>query len=146
MAGWFGPDPATRSVTTMGSVLAVDASGTHWPLYGSARDHVESLQIVLADGQVMEVGRHTLADDPAEQAQPQRQQLVRRLAELLVREQKVIRSTSPRAWSTAAATSWTTSWPRTAWTWPVCWSVPRARWRSSRKPPCGRCRVPSIAA
>ncbi len=92
----FGPDPATRSVSTMGSVLAVDASGTHWPLYGSARDHVESLQVVLADGQVLEVGRHAIADDEAERAHPQRQQLVRRLAELLIREQKVIAQHQPK--------------------------------------------------
>lgn len=26
----YGPDPATRSVTTMGSVLAVDATGSHY--------------------------------------------------------------------------------------------------------------------
>lgn len=93
----FGPDPATRSVTTMGSVLAVDASGTHWLQYGSARDHVESLQIVLADGQVMEVGRHAVSDEEAERAQPQRQQLVRRLAELLTREQKVIAQHQPKS-------------------------------------------------
>lgn len=93
----FGPDPATRSVTTMGSVLAVDASGTHWPQYGSARDHVESLEIVLADGQVMQVGRHAIADEEAEREQPQRQQLVRRLAELLTREQKVIAQHQPKS-------------------------------------------------
>lgn len=54
----FGPDPAMRSVTTMGSVVAIDAGGSHWPRYGSARRHVEELQIVLADGSVLRVGRH----------------------------------------------------------------------------------------
>jgi FAD/FMN-containing dehydrogenase len=93
----FGPDPATRAVTTMGSVLAVDASGTHWPQYGSARDHVVSLQVVLADGQVLEVGRHAIADDEAERSHPQRQQLVRRLAELVSREQKVIAQHQPKS-------------------------------------------------
>ena len=33
----FGPDPAMHSVTTMGSVVAIDAGGSHWPRYGSAR-------------------------------------------------------------------------------------------------------------
>jgi len=93
----FGPDPATRAVTTMGSVLAVDASGTHWPQYGSARDHVVSLQVVLADGQVLEVGRQPLADVEAEGTAPAGQQLVRRLAELVSREQKVITQHQPRA-------------------------------------------------
>jgi len=59
----YGPDPAMRSVTTMGSVLAVDASGSHWPRYGSAARTVVSLQVVLSDGQVLELGQHR-ADEP----------------------------------------------------------------------------------
>src|SRR6476659_11333742 len=55
----FGPDPAMRSVTTMGSVVAIDAGGSHWPRYGSTRHHVEELQVVLADGTVLRVGRHS---------------------------------------------------------------------------------------
>jgi len=47
----FGPDPATRSVTTMGSVIALDASGSHWPQHGSAKDHILELQVVLANGE-----------------------------------------------------------------------------------------------
>ena len=58
----FGPDPAMRSVTTMGSVVAIDAGGSHWPRYGSARRHVEELQVVLADGTVLRVGRHPIAN------------------------------------------------------------------------------------
>jgi FAD/FMN-containing dehydrogenase/Fe-S oxidoreductase len=92
----FGPDPATRAVTTMGSVLAVDASGTHWPQYGSARDHVVGLQVVLANGQVLEVGRHKLSGADAEDSVPPRQQLVGRLAELVSREQKVIAQHQPK--------------------------------------------------
>ncbi len=57
----FGPDPAMSHVTTMGSVVAVDAAGSHWLRYGSARQHVESLEIVLADGQVMQAGKHPLS-------------------------------------------------------------------------------------
>ncbi len=57
----FGPDPANRSVTTMGSVIAIDAGGSHWLKYGSARRHVESLKVVLANGEVVRLGQHTLA-------------------------------------------------------------------------------------
>src|SRR5262249_2834922 len=45
----FGPAPALSTVTTMGSVVAIDASGRHWLKYGSARRHVRRLRIVLAD-------------------------------------------------------------------------------------------------
>ena len=65
----FGPDPAMRSVTTMGSVVAIDAGGSHWPRYGSARRHVEELQVVLADATVLRLGRHAVeqvASSPAQ--------------------------------------------------------------------------------
>ncbi|MEC7717035.1 MAG: anaerobic glycerol-3-phosphate dehydrogenase subunit C [Planctomycetota bacterium] len=58
---FFGPDPSTRSVTSMGSVAALDASGSHWLRYGSARRYIESLQCVLASGEVMELGKQSLA-------------------------------------------------------------------------------------
>ncbi|MFV2071019.1 MAG: FAD-binding oxidoreductase, partial [Pirellulales bacterium] len=54
----FGPDPAMSHVTTLGSVIANDTSGSRRLRHGSARDHVLNLQVVLADGTVMEVGRH----------------------------------------------------------------------------------------
>src|SRR5262249_53427986 len=56
----YGPDPAMSHVTTMGSVIALDAAGSHWRKYGSTRQHVESLKIVLADGTPLEVGRHPI--------------------------------------------------------------------------------------
>src|SRR5690606_17121673 len=84
----FGPDPSTRSVTTMGSVVALDGSGSHWPLYGSARNHVRELQMVLSDGAVIQVDRQTpLADSTLE---PRHADLAQRLAELLRREADVI--------------------------------------------------------
>jgi FAD/FMN-containing dehydrogenase/Fe-S oxidoreductase len=58
----FGPDPAMSSVTTMGGVLAINGAGSHWLRYGSARERVESLQIVLADGTLVEAGRHPVDD------------------------------------------------------------------------------------
>ncbi|MEM9186423.1 MAG: FAD-linked oxidase C-terminal domain-containing protein [Planctomycetota bacterium] len=51
----FGPDPAMSQVTTMGGVLAVDASGSHFPWYGSARRHVCRMKVVLADGEVVQL-------------------------------------------------------------------------------------------
>ncbi len=56
----FGPDPANSTVTTMGSVISIDGSGSYWLKYGSARRHVLSLQVVLADGTVVEMSRESL--------------------------------------------------------------------------------------
>ncbi len=60
----YGPDPPTASVSTMGSVLAVNGCGSRWLRYGAPRDTVERLQLVLADGTVVEAGRHAL-EEPA---------------------------------------------------------------------------------
>ena len=59
----YGPDPATRSVTTMGSVLSINASGSHYLRSGSARDTVESLEFVTASGDLLELSRHQ-PDEP----------------------------------------------------------------------------------
>jgi len=56
----FGPDPANAQVTTMGSVVALDAGGSRWLAYGSARNHVESLEVVLASGDVVRLSAHQL--------------------------------------------------------------------------------------
>jgi FAD/FMN-containing dehydrogenase/Fe-S oxidoreductase len=54
----YGPDPATRSVTTMGSVLSINASGSHFLRSGSARDTVKSIEFVTASGDVVELSEH----------------------------------------------------------------------------------------
>ena len=51
----FGADPALRSVTTLGGLLSTNASGSHWLRYGSPRDKVQRLQLVLADASVIEL-------------------------------------------------------------------------------------------
>jgi FAD/FMN-containing dehydrogenase/Fe-S oxidoreductase len=53
----FGPDPAAQEVSTIGSAIAVNGSGSHWPRYRSVREHVLSLQVVLANGEVLEIPR-----------------------------------------------------------------------------------------
>jgi FAD/FMN-containing dehydrogenase/Fe-S oxidoreductase len=46
----LGIDPPTRSVTTVGSLIAIDALGSHFLRYGTAGEAVVSLHGVLADG------------------------------------------------------------------------------------------------
>ena len=92
----FGPDPAMSSVTTMGSVLAIDAGGSHWLKYGSARRHVQSLQLVLADGQIIEAGREPLSGENFD-SQSRRGRLVTQLSELIVRERSTIERHQPQS-------------------------------------------------
>ncbi len=96
MGRQFGPDPAMSTVTTMGSVIAIDAGGSHWLKHGSARRHVISLQVVLADGQVLEVGSEPLDENRAD-PQSRKGQLVWSLVDLLSREAPTIREHQPQS-------------------------------------------------
>ena len=56
----FGPDVATSSRATIGGMIANNSSGAHVPIYGTTADHVRSLEIVLADGRIENIGaNHT---------------------------------------------------------------------------------------
>src|SRR5713226_4500069 len=52
----FGPDVATSSRATLGGMIANNSSGAHVPVYGTTADHVVSLEIVLADGRIKNIG------------------------------------------------------------------------------------------
>ncbi|MBI4659369.1 MAG: FAD-binding protein [Verrucomicrobia bacterium] len=52
----FGPDVATSSRATLGGMIANNSSGSHTGVYGTTADHVLSLEIVLADGQIVTAG------------------------------------------------------------------------------------------
>lgn len=93
----FGPDPATGSVSTMGSVLALDSSGSRWLRYGSARRHVVSMQVVLADGEVLELGPRQLSAPRSPTTSTREESLIERMAELLERESRLIAQQRPKA-------------------------------------------------
>ncbi len=57
---YFPPDPSNTNVTTIGGMLGVDAAGSHAIRVGSSRDHVESLEVVLAGGRIIEAGQEPL--------------------------------------------------------------------------------------
>lgn len=92
----FGPDPANSAVTTIGSMIAIDASGSRWCRYGSVRRHVHSVHIVLADGQTMELGREPLVNGASADPNPRKRELVSRLASLLIAHADVIRQHHPQ--------------------------------------------------
>jgi FAD/FMN-containing dehydrogenase/Fe-S oxidoreductase len=68
----FGPDVATSSRATLGGMIANNSSGSHTPLYGTTADHLEQLEIVTADGEIVIIG-------PNQVSLPQQRQLVREL-------------------------------------------------------------------
>jgi len=91
----FGPDPAMSHVTTIGSVLAIDAAGAHWPVYGSARRHVVAMQVVLASGEEVQFSRHKVPSETTGHQPLDR--LIRSLDGLLLQNQDTIEAHQPRS-------------------------------------------------
>lgn len=89
----FGPDPANTQVTTTGGVIAVDGGGSHWLAYGSARRHVESLEVVLASGEVVHLSSHDLTAGEDTSLTP----LVSGVSNTLARYESQIQSQTPRS-------------------------------------------------
>jgi glycolate oxidase len=53
---FFPPDPASGKVATLGGNVATNAGGIKGAKYGTTKDYVLSLQIVLPDGRIMRTG------------------------------------------------------------------------------------------
>ena len=61
----FAPDPSSQSRATLGGAIANDACGNHSVRHGRTTDHVESLDLVTADGLQLTATRTGLiATDP----------------------------------------------------------------------------------
>ncbi len=93
----FGPDPATSHVTTMGSVIALDAAGSHWPAYGSARQHVESLEVVLASGDLVHLSTHDIPTQNSNGSAGPLAPLLSSLDQILENYSDLIQSCQPRS-------------------------------------------------
>ena len=52
----FPPDPASGAVSTLGGNVATNAGGLKGAKYGTTRDYVLGLEVVLADGSVLRTG------------------------------------------------------------------------------------------
>ncbi|MEM6688099.1 MAG: FAD-linked oxidase C-terminal domain-containing protein, partial [Planctomycetota bacterium] len=57
MGRQIGPDPLNRAVSTIGSVIAGNRTGSHFLRSGTPRDIIESLLVVSADGQLIRLNR-----------------------------------------------------------------------------------------
>jgi glycolate oxidase len=56
----FPPDPASSSVSTIGGNVNTNAGGIKGAKYGTTRDYVMGLQVVLPTGEVMNTGSNTM--------------------------------------------------------------------------------------
>ncbi|MDI6858773.1 MAG: FAD-binding protein [Dehalococcoidia bacterium] len=56
---FFAPDPSSYRVCTIGGNVAENAGGPHCLAYGVTTNHILGLELVLADGSIVEVGGKT---------------------------------------------------------------------------------------
>ena len=57
---FYPPEPASGKVSTLGGNVATGAGGLKGAKYGTTRDYVLALEMVLADGRVMRVGKRCM--------------------------------------------------------------------------------------
>ncbi|MBW1767007.1 MAG: FAD-binding protein [Deltaproteobacteria bacterium] len=57
---FFPPDPASGSVATLGGNVSTNAGGLKGAKYGTTRDYVLGLEVVLPDGRVMRTGTNCM--------------------------------------------------------------------------------------
>lgn len=57
---FYPPDPASYEISSIGGNVATNAGGLCCVRYGVTRDYVVGLEVVLASGEVIRTGRHTL--------------------------------------------------------------------------------------
>jgi glycolate oxidase len=57
---FYPPDPASKAFCSIGGNIATNAGGLCCVKYGVTRDYVQRLEVVLADGSVIETGHDTI--------------------------------------------------------------------------------------
>jgi glycolate oxidase len=55
---FYAPDPSSQRACTIGGNVAENAGGPHTLAYGVTTNHVQGLEVVLADGSVVQTGGH----------------------------------------------------------------------------------------
>jgi FAD/FMN-containing dehydrogenase/Fe-S oxidoreductase len=91
----FPPDPWSSAACTLGGMIATDAAGPHSLRYGTTRDHVLQLKVVLADGSIHEVGREPIG---VANPSPQLAEIVEQTANV-VREYADVVPTEQPSWA-----------------------------------------------
>ncbi len=96
---YLPPGPPGAESRTIGGMIATNASGVHSARYGSIIEYVESLELVLADGSVIETTMHDTRQGPFKEflaGDDGAAQVTRETYELLRKHRGVIRANTPK--------------------------------------------------
>ncbi|GIN19142.1 FAD-linked oxidase C-terminal domain-containing protein [Siminovitchia fordii] len=61
---YYAPDPSSQYCCTIGGNVAENAGGAHCLKYGVTTNHILGLEVVLPNGEVIEIGRNGIPDSP----------------------------------------------------------------------------------
>ncbi|MDQ1002311.1 glycolate oxidase [Neobacillus niacini] len=61
---YYAPDPSSQYCCTIGGNVAENAGGAHCLKYGVTTNHILGLEVVLPNGEIIEIGRNGLLDEP----------------------------------------------------------------------------------
>jgi hypothetical protein len=141
-----GPDPATGGVTTMGSVLALDNSGSNWLRYGSARRHGEHAG---GSSPTAKSSRRPAIPSPITRTSTPTPAAAKSSAAwpISFSGRRRHQANQPRSWvNRAGYHPHRRSQGRSARPRPPRWSAAKGRWPSSRRPPFAPSPFPKAAA
>ena len=98
-----GPDPSSSAVATIGGMAGNNSTGSHSFLYGMTADHVQALEVVLADGTL---ARFEDKDDHEVKALARERTLLgglyRHIPEIVAKNEEEIRHHYPKTWRNVA--------------------------------------------
>src|SRR5438309_726756 len=101
----YAPDPSSQSACTIGGNVAENAGGPHCLKYGVTANHILALEVLLADGWLVEIGSPA-GEAAAERRGPGRKKafgaMGRSSRDLVVQDAVVSRSAMPQVLETIA--------------------------------------------
>ncbi|WP_435368065.1 FAD-linked oxidase C-terminal domain-containing protein [Neobacillus niacini] len=61
---YYAPDPSSQYCCTIGGNVAENAGGAHCLKYGVTTNHILGLEVVLPNGEIIEIGKNGVLDEP----------------------------------------------------------------------------------
>lgn len=98
-----GPDPSSSAVATIGGMAGNNSTGAHSFVYGMMADHIEALEVVLADGSLVRLEEKS-ADEQATLAKNESLEgrMYLQIPRLISQYREDIRTGFPKTWRNVA--------------------------------------------